>query len=166
MSEIKKIKHRLCARHIGVLPTDKIYTNLIKQAILMTLKSEHVDMPCAVSVLITNDEGIKKYNNDYRGVNKPTDVLSFPMHNFIGHGWSNIVNLDIDMDTQTVQLGDIVISISTIKRNARRYGHSIEQETTRMIIHSALHLLGYDHGREMRSKELALMRYMGFTDDK
>jgi len=123
----------------------------------MVLKSEAVDMPCAVNVLITDDEGIRSYNSKYRGINKATDVLSFPMQEFDKEGWGGIGDMDIDLDTQTLPLGDIVISTTTIKRHARRYKHTFEQETVRMIIHSVLHLLGYDHNDFMQRKEEELM---------
>jgi len=168
MSEINKIKHKISTRHIGGgnLP-DRIYRSLIRQAVVITLRSESVDIPCVINVLITDNNGIKDYNNKYRGLNRITDVLSFPMQNYSHAGWGGIFDIDIDMDTNTVPLGDIIISVMKIKQQARVYGNTLEHETVRMIIHSTLHLLGYDHiktnDRElMESKEEILVKYMGY----
>lgn len=158
------MKHKITTRHGGGIKPQAIYRSLIRQAVIMTLAAESVDMPCVVNVLITDDNGIREYNKKHMGIDSATDVLSFPMQEFASAGWSGIAQPDIDMDTQTVPLGDIVISTTTIKRHARRFGVTVEQETTRMIIHSTMHLLGYDHCKEMREKEAALLRDMGYFE--
>jgi len=118
----------------------------------MTLSYEHVDVPCVVSVLITDDEGIRAYNYEYRGIDKATDVLSFPMQEFRYAGWKGISNPEFDESTGELTLGDIVISMETVKRQAKEYGNTIEHETVYMIVHSTLHLLGYDHADKRSEK--------------
>ncbi|MCL2627540.1 MAG: rRNA maturation RNase YbeY [Oscillospiraceae bacterium] len=167
MSEEAKLKHNITTKCLGGASVGTAQRSLMKQAVLMTIKTEYVDMPCVVNILITDDDGIKTYNSKYRGINKATDVLSFPMQTFKEAGWRGVTDIDIDMDTQTVPLGDIIISMATIRRQARFYEHSIDHESVRMIIHSALHLLGYDHNNEenekiMEEKEVALIELMGY----
>lgn len=157
-----KIKHKITTRQVGGKPVENVYRNLLKQTVKIVLEREAVSLPCVVNVLITDDVGIRAYNREHRGIDEATDVLSFPMQDFTSSGWDGLENPDIDMDTQTLPLGDIVISLQTIKRNARRYRRTFEQESTFMIIHSALHLLGYDHGDAMQDKENILMQDMGY----
>jgi len=161
------LKHKISTRHIAGDKPDRIYRSLIRQAVYLTLKSESVNKPCVVNVLIANNEKIRSYNNKYRGVDKATDVLSFPMQNFSYAGWNGISDIDIDLDTQTVPLGDIIISTEKIKSQSRGYRNSMQQETVRMIIHSTLHLLGYEHEnipdrKIMEKKEELLVNYMGY----
>ena len=75
-------------------------------------------MPCVVSVLITDDEGIRDFNYEYRGIDKATDVLSFPMQEFQQAGWGGISNPEFDENTRALTLGDIIISLETVKRHA------------------------------------------------
>jgi len=171
MPDNKKIKHKLYTRHSGGEAPKSVYRNLIKQAILMTLRSEDVDILCIVNVLITNDKGIREYNRDYRGIDKATDVLSFPMQTNIKAGWRGHGALEIDEDTGDLPLGDIILSTESVKRQAKEYGNTIERETTHLIIHSTLHLLGYDHANTenevtMRSKEKHIISEMGYEDDQ
>ncbi|MCL2222285.1 MAG: rRNA maturation RNase YbeY [Oscillospiraceae bacterium] len=135
----------------------------MKRAIHLTLLREGVDMPCVVNVLLTDDIGIRRYNLEHRGKDAATDVLSFPMQEFGCPGWSGIVDVDIDLVSGFVPLGDMVISVETIQRQADEFGHSILQELIHMVIHSTLHLLGYDHyddesEKEMRDIEAELSR--------
>jgi len=145
---------------------DKIspeYRKLIKTAVLLTLRHERAELPCVVNVLITNDEGIRRFNREYRDKDSATDVLSFPMQEFLHSGWGGIADIDIDLVTGLVPLGDIVISVDTISRQADEFGHSVLRELALMVIHSSLHLLGYDHyddesEKEMRDIENTLVR--------
>ncbi|EDM23728.1 rRNA maturation RNase YbeY [Caminibacter mediatlanticus] len=92
-----------------------------------------------VELILTTDEEIQKLNKEYRNKDKPTDVLSFPLEDFPG-----------------MPLGSIVISIDTAKKEAEKFGHSIDDEIKLLFIHGLLHLLGYDHevdNGEMREKE-------------
>jgi len=167
MSDNNKIKHKITTKHSGGEAPERIYRSLVRQAVLMTLQSENVDDLCVVNVLITNDDGIRKYNLKYRDIDKETDVLSFPMQTFKQPGWSGLDSAELDEDTGELPLGDIVISSETVKRHASEYGNTIEHETTYMIIHSTLHLLGYSHENEsnertMHNKKKQLMREMGY----
>ena len=92
-----------------------------------------------LSVLITGDEEIRELNRTYRGKDRPTDVLSFPMGDRI--------------DGKFI-LGDVVISLDTAQRQAKELGHSLEEEVERLLVHGILHLLGYDHelGQEEERK--------------
>ena len=142
-----------------VSPEDR---KLIKSAVLLTLELELVDKGCDVCVLITDDLGIQSYNLEYRGKDKATDVLSFPIQEFSFPGWGGVVNMDIDLVSGQVLLGDIIISTETIARQAEELSHSVKHETTLMVIHSTLHLLGYDHlddesEIDMRTREVKVL---------
>lgn len=93
---------------------------------------------CDISVTVTDNIHIHELNREYRGVDRPTDVLSFPMYSFT----------DDDMPEEgpaPVVLGDIVISVARAKEQAVEYGHSFQREISFLTVHSVLHLLGYDH---------------------
>ena len=144
------------------------YDSIISNAIIETLRVEAVDVPCVVNVLITDDEGIRKYNHEYRKIDEATDVLSFPMQTFRQSGWSGLSEPEFDEDTGTLQLGDIVISLETVERQAAEYGNTIEYEMAYLIIHSSLHLIGYNHDDEtgekvMHSKNEKIIQEMGFN---
>ncbi|MCL2661871.1 MAG: rRNA maturation RNase YbeY [Oscillospiraceae bacterium] len=141
------VKHKVFM-HSGKEAICGTCKQLIIQAVQAVLQYERVDVPCVVSVLITDDEVIRDYNYEYRGLDEPTDVLSFPMQTFRKAGWGGIYDPEFDESTGELTLGDIVISLETIKRYAAEYGNTIEHETAYMIIHSTLHLLGYDHDDE------------------
>ena len=103
-----------------------------------------------INIILTNLENIKRINKEYRNIDKPTDVLSFPM--FEKEELKNISG-----EIQDV-LGDIVISIEKVKEQAIEYGHSFERELSYMLVHGFYHLMGYDHIAEddkivMRKKE-------------
>ena len=168
---MQKIKHNIYTRYSGGEKADAAYKKLIGQAISAALKSEAVDAPCAVNVLITNDDGIRKYNRDYRGIDKATDVLSFPMQTFQQAGWNRHSDLEFDRDTGELPLGDIIISEESVSRQANEYGNTTGQETAYLIIHSTLHLLGYDHDKKsseklMRQKSKSIMEIMGYNMDR
>jgi len=157
-----EIKHK-------VFIQDGDESSLIKSAVIETLNSEMVDMLCVVNVLITDDKKIRVYNRDYRGVDKATDVLSFPMQVFIKAGWDGIGEKEIDEETGDLPLGDIIISTESIERQAEEYGNTTEYETAYLIVHSTLHLLGYDHDNEaneniMHKKNKAIIKKMGFKN--
>jgi len=168
MVDIRKIKHKINIKRdrTGCNVCGK-YKRLIKRAVRIALRNEAVDKLCVVNVLITDDEGIREYNHKYREIDKATDVLSFPMQNFINAGWEGLNEPEFDEDTGDLPLGDIIISAETSKRQANKYGNTVEYETTYLIIHSTLHLLGYDHGdesseKDMHEKSKQIMQKMGF----
>jgi len=162
-----KIKHKVFFKQSGRKSADNSLSTLIKKAVIMTLQSEAVDMPCVVCVFITGDDEIRAYNRDFRGIDEATDTLSFPMQLFSQAGWGGLCDAETDEDTGDIPLGDVIISKDTVRRHADEYGNSLEHETVYMIIHSTLHLLGYDHGSEseekvMHNKSKAIMHEMGF----
>lgn len=115
--------------------------NLLRKAIKTALGYEKFPSDAEVSVsFVTNDE-IHELNRTYRGVDRPTDVLSFPMLD------GDADEGDIDIDSDSVVLGDIIISAEKAVEQAARYGHSVERELAFLAVHSTLHLLGYDHER-------------------
>ena len=124
----------------------------LKQAVLAALEAEGVDVPCIIEVCLTDDEGIHQTNLDMRGVDAPTDVLSFPMFELTPGEkpqaeWA-------DPDSGCVPLGDMVLSLERVEAQAQEYGHSVRRVFAFLIAHSMLHLLGYDH---MEEEERRLM---------
>ena len=134
---------------------------LIREAVETTLDFEDFQNHCEVSVTFTDNEGIHELNKKFREVDKPTDVLSFPLFDFEGE------TDEPPVDEIMSNLGDIVISLERAKEQAEEYGHSFEREVAFLCVHSMLHLLGYDHETseedevEMRSKQTEIMRIMG-----
>lgn len=141
----------------------------IRRSVLAALEGERVDVPCIVEVCVTDDEGIRQTNLEMRGVDRPTDVLSFPMFELKpgekpSPDWA-------DPDTNKVFLGDMMISLERTRAQAAEYGHSPEREVCYLAVHSTLHLLGYDHLDEgpmkaqMRAREEAILGNLGITRD-
>ena len=134
----------------------------IKKAVNMALDAEGVDVPCIVSVMLTDDEGIHSVNREFRNVDRPTDVLSFPM-NELTPGAFDAAECERDMDTGAVLLGDMMISVPRCAAQSEEFGHGYERELMYLTVHSVLHLLGYDHvdegemKRAMRAREKAIM---------
>ncbi len=138
---------------------------LIRKTIRTALAAEGVEFPCEVDVLLTGDSGIHAVNLDMRGVDRPTDVLSFP--EFELHPGQLPTEEDADPGTGLVPLGDMVISMERVAAQAKEYGHSNRRELAYLVTHSVLHLLGYDHldeGAEkaqMRAREEAILELLG-----
>ncbi len=134
---------------------------LLREAIETTLDFEDFQNVCEVSVTFTDNNGIQSLNKKFRGMDKPTDVLSFPLFDFEGECD------EPPIDEIISNLGDIVISLERASEQAEEYGHSFRREVAFLTVHSMLHLLGYDHersdeaDREMRSKQTEIMRIMG-----
>ena len=132
---------------------------LIKRAVNESLIYEGFERPCEVSVTLVDNERIHELNLEHRGIDRPTDVLSFPMF-----------DEDFD-DGELCVLGDIVISLEQAEKQAEEYGHSFERETAFLTVHSMLHLLGYDHEEgkaaesEMFAKQEEILKIMGLTRD-
>ena len=139
----------------------------IRKVIRTALSAEGVDFPCEVDVLITNDENIHQVNLDMRGVDRPTDVLSFPEFDLTPGQLPEAE--DADPGTGLVPLGDMVISWEHVTAQAKEYGHSNRRELAYLVVHSVLHLLGYDHldegpqKRQMRTREEAILAELGIT---
>ena len=143
---------------------------LIRKAIRTALSAERVDFPCEVDVRITDDSGIHAINLEMREVDRPTDVLSFPMFEFVPGEPPGAEDEDLfDPATGLVPLGDMVISMERVQAQAKEYGHSNRRELAYLTVHSVLHLLGYDHldegpmKRQMRAREEAILAELGIT---
>ncbi len=133
----------------------------IRRVIRTALAAEGVDFPCEVDVCLTDDAGIHEINRGMRGVDAPTDVLSFPAFD-LNPGELPSAD-DADPGTGLVPLGDMVLSLERVAAQAKEYGHSRRRELAYLVTHSVLHLLGYDHLDEgpmkaqMRAEEERIM---------
>ena len=139
---------------------------LICRAAKAALRAEGVAESCLINVMLTDNEGIHTINMEQRGIDRPTDVLSFPL-NELQPGEFRPEQCEYDYDSGRVMLGDMVISLEQCAAQARDFGHSFDREVCYLTVHSVLHLLGYDHMDEgedkrlMRSREDAVMAAMG-----
>lgn len=135
---------------------------LIKKAVAMALEAEGVDTPCIISVMLTDDEGIHRVNLEFRGVDRATDVLSFPMNELVP-GEFDAEECERDMDSGAVLLGDMMISVPRCEAQGEEFGHGYAREIMYLTVHSVLHLLGYDHvdegemKKQMRTREKIIM---------
>ena len=144
---------------------DEGLRSFLRRVIRTALDAEGVEVPCEVNVLVTNDTGIRRVNVDMRGVDAPTDVLSFPMFELAPGDKPS--EDDADPATGLVPLGDMCISLERARAQAKEYGHSNRRELAYLAVHSVLHLLGYDHLDEgpmkaqMRGREESIMSALG-----
>ena len=135
---------------------------LIREAVEHALACENVRENCTVSVLLTDDEGIRAINKSFRNVDSVTDVLSFPM-NEPTPGAFKADGCEKDPETGSILLGDILLNLKRCEEQGEEYGHGFSREIRYLTVHSVLHLLGYDHMDEgaqkklMRSREKAIM---------
>ncbi len=136
--------------------------SIIRKCISQTLVSERISVPCEINVLVTDDAGIHMINKTSRDIDRPTDVLSFPMFELDpGNPPADWTEYQ-DPATGLVPLGDMCISLERAKAQAREFGHSPRREVGYLTIHSVLHLLGYDHldegpmKKQMRGREEAI----------
>ena len=142
---------------------DQALRGLIRRAITSSLKFERFPYDAELSVTLTDNEGIRELNREYRNIDRETDVLSFPLYDDGQIDESDIV------EGEPIGIGDIVISLERAEAQAREYGHSFERETAFLCVHSVLHLLGYDHERgqaeekEMFEKQEQILTKMGLT---
>ena len=132
----------------------------VRAAILATLKYEGFPFDAEVSVTFADNEYIHGLNNEYRGMDKPTDVLSFPMYDD---------DFPYDECQHGCTLGDIVISLEKAEEQANELGHDLIREVAFLAIHSTLHLLGYDHelseedDADMRARQNDIMERLGLS---
>ncbi len=139
---------------------------LVRRAAKAALKAQGVADDCIINVMLTDDAGIHAINLAQRGVDAPTDVLSFPM-NELTEGEFDPGVCERDYDADKLLLGDMVLSLERCARQAEEYGHSYARELSYLTVHSVLHLLGYDHldegerKRRMRAREEVIMEALG-----
>lgn len=105
------------------------------------MKNEECNFDAEISLTFTDNEGIREINCQYRDIDRPTDVLSFPMLEF----GDDEEDAEFETENGLVMLGDIVISIERAREQAKEWGHSLRRELAFLTAHSMLHLLGYDH---------------------
>ena len=140
--------------------------DLIERVAETVLEQEEFSQECEISVLFVDDEEIRTYNHEHRGIDKSTDVLSFPMLEYDEDG--EIISEDIGFG-DVLMLGDIVLSLEHAKAQSEEYGHSFEREVGFLTAHSMLHLLGYDHEEDeesrltMREKEEKALSALGLV---
>ncbi|MDO4275966.1 MAG: rRNA maturation RNase YbeY [Eubacteriales bacterium] len=133
------------------------YAALADQVAEKVLDMEACPYDAQVNLVITDNEEIKKVNTEFRNIQAPTDVLSFPMIPFESPADFTVAEEDesyFDLDTDELLLGDIMISADKVFAQAEEYGHSVTREFCFLVAHSMLHLLGYDH---MTPEEAAVM---------
>lgn len=147
--EVKNLGHNNAAR-------------LIREAACRALEAEKVNVNCIISVMLTNEEGIRQVNREFRDIDRETDVLSFPL-NELEPGAFDPELCERDLDTGAVLLGDMMISLPRCEEQGRELGHGFNREIQYLTVHSVLHLLGYDHVDEgpmkaqMRAREKEIM---------
>ena len=141
---------------------------LIEKVIDKTVELENCPYAYEVSVVITDNEGIKEVNKTYRDKDMATDVLSFPLIPFDEPSDFSSIDEDSDecfnLDTGELMLGDMILSFEKAESQAMEYGHSIVREVAFLVIHSMLHLFGYDHIEE-EDEALMLKRQQVILDE-
>ena len=150
------------------IDVDRIINDVVKQAVDEYYGDDDIEL----SVTLTDNDGIKKLNSEFREIDAPTDVLSFPMLEFGTPGeFETISDSDIvDPDTDEIMLGDIVISLEKVVSQALEYGHSKDRELAFLVAHSMLHLMGYDHmndeeREDMEKRQEDILESAGYTRD-
>ena len=150
----------------NLIEKNELYEELIEKVIDECFKNEKMDnLKLYVSITLTIPDEIQKINKKYRNIDKPTDVLSFPM--FEKEEIQELIKENYQVDDV---LGDIIISIPRVKEQAIEYGHSFERELSYMCVHGFYHLMGYDHIRDedkkkMRAKEDEVLNILNITRD-
>ena len=139
-----------------------VITSIIKTCVEETLSAEGIQVPCEINVMVTNDKGIHAINLASRNIDRPTDVLSFPMFQLEPGNPPEDWEEYLDFETDMCPLGDMCISLERAIAQAKEFGHSVKREVGYLTIHSMLHLLGYDHldegpmKKQMRAREEAI----------
>ena len=144
---------------------------LIRRAAKTALRAQGVDEDCLISVMLTNDAGIRAINRTQRGIDSATDVLSFPL-NELREGDFDPDACEADPETGMLLLGDMVLDLERCAQQGAEYGHGFAHELQYLTVHSVLHLLGYDHldegarKRAMRAREKAIMALLEQSGEK
>ncbi len=144
----------------------------VEKVALQVLDTEKCPYEVQINVLITDNEGIREYNANYRGIDRETDVLSFPNVDYeTPSDFEGVEEYEADYfdpDSGELILGDIILSVDRIKEQALSYNHSEYREFAFLVAHSMLHLCGYDHMEEaeakvMEEKQEEALRALGIT---
>lgn len=148
------------------------YEELAKEVIETCMEAEGFPYEAEVNLTLVDDAAIQEINASYRQIDRATDVLSFPLLDYDAPGdFSKVEDLmgdNINPDTGEVMLGDIVISVDHVREQAKEYGHSEKREYAFLIVHSMLHLFGYDHmepeeAQEMQEHQRKILDYLKIT---
>jgi len=148
---------------------------VVEQVAEKVLDAEDCPYEVQLNVLLTDNEGIRTFNREYRGIDRETDVLSFPNLDFEKAGEFLIDENDeadyFDPETGELILGDIIISVDKVREQAESYGHSLKREFAFLVVHSMFHLCGYDHMEEdeaavMEQKQEAILKELRITRDE
>lgn len=148
---------------------------VVESVVIEVLDSEGCPYESQVNVLLTDNEGIRMFNKEYRNIDKETDVLSFPNLDFEEPGFYEVdeeAEADyFDPESGELILGDIIISVDKVKEQSESYGHSQKREFAFLVAHSMLHLAGYDHmepdeAKVMEAKQEAVLQKLNITRDK
>ncbi|AYE33357.1 rRNA maturation RNase YbeY [Clostridium septicum] len=155
------------------LEVNEEFINRISKVCDFALNEEGVDFEYQISLLFVDNEEIKEINNETRNIDKTTDVLSFPMLDYEkGKVFKDMyIGYDFDetyMDGEELVLGDIVLSLERALEQSKEFNHSYEREVCYLVIHSILHLLGYDHMEDeekivMRKREEEILNKLNIT---
>lgn len=156
------------------VPFDFDYKEVAKQVIDMALDMEDFPFESEVDITLTDDAAIQEINKEFRQLDKSTDVLSFPLIEYKSAGdFSDLENQDdiFNPETGEAMLGDIVISVEHVLKQAEEYGHSIKREYAFLIAHSMLHLMGYDHmtppeAKVMEEKQENILNALNITREE
>lgn len=148
------------------------YEKIIEEIVLAALDYEKCPYEAEVSVVLTDNENIHALNKEFRSIDRPTDVLSFPMCDYETPADFDRLEDDAEdcfnPETGELLLGDIVISIDKVREQAESYGHSETRELAFLVAHSMLHLMGYDHMEDderivMEKKQEEILQSKGYT---
>lgn len=150
------------------------YREDIEAVVRQVLREERCPYECEVNITFTDDDGIRNLNRDFRELDVPTDVLSFPMMDYSAPADFSCVETEeaqiscFNPETEELLLGDIIISLERAQEQAQEYGHSERREICFLVAHSMLHLLGYDHMEEeerkiMETKQAGLLASLNIT---
>lgn len=138
---------------------------IVRRAAKAALKAEGVCDSCVINIMLTDDATIRSINQEQRGIDAPTDVLSFPLCE-LTEGQFDPAMCEADPETGKLLLGDMVLNLERCAAQGQEYGHGFEREIGYLTVHSVLHLLGYDHldegkrKRRMREREKAIMEVL------
>lgn len=144
-------------------------TDLLRNSAENALKELCFNYDFEVNIYFTSNNELRDINREQRGIDKETDVLSFPMLEFNGVPYDSKTFIpqeeDYNPESRRIMLGDMIISLEKVKSQSIEYGHSFEREAVYLLVHSLLHLLGYDHIDEedkavMRKKEEEIMNIL------
>lgn len=149
------------------------YEQLIREVAVACLDAEECPYDAEVDVLLTDDAAIREINREERGLDKATDVLSFPLIDYPAPGDFSQLEEDPTLfhpESGELMLGDMVISVDRVRAQAQEYGHSERRELAFLVAHSMFHLMGYDHETDaerlvMEDKQRSVLEALGITRD-